>query len=86
MKTEPTKPTPDDVERWLCTSLSNLLGLDANRIDPSSSLHRLGLDSLVAVGLTEELGRWLGRDLEPTLFFDCGTIRAIARKVGHAAS
>ena len=79
-------PTTDDVERWLCKSLSNLLGLDPNRIDPNSSLDRFGLDSLMAVGLTEELGRWLGRELEPTLFFDCGSIRAIARRVGtHVA-
>jgi acyl carrier protein len=72
----------DEVERWLVMQLSDLLGTDPTTIDPTASLDRLGLDSVAAVGMTASLGKWLGQELEPTLLFDCGTIRAVARKLG----
>ena len=55
------------------------LGGDASHhLDPQRPLHELGLDSVMAVELTNALGLTMGRHLPATLLFDCPTIAALA--------
>jgi acyl carrier protein len=78
--------THEEIEQWLATTLADVLGIEPESIEPTAAFDRLGIDSTVALSITEALGAWLGRELEPTLLYDCGSIRGVARElVGHAA-
>jgi acyl-CoA synthetase (AMP-forming)/AMP-acid ligase II/acyl carrier protein len=55
-----------------------LLGLDATDLDPDEPLRELGLDSISAVELTEQVGRDAGVSLSTSTIFDYPTMRALA--------
>lgn len=59
--------------------VSRLLGIKPQRLDVEQPLARYSLDSIIAIELTEELERWLGRKVPETLFWDEPGIRDIAR-------
>ncbi|MET7934865.1 beta-ketoacyl synthase N-terminal-like domain-containing protein [Streptomyces sp. NPDC005322] len=48
-------------------------------VDPDLGFFELGLDSVMAVALTDQLGPRLGTELEPTLTFEHPTSRALAQ-------
>jgi acyl carrier protein len=68
-----------DVQNWLVSYLAELLEIDRNEVDITVAFERYGLDSAVAIGLTGDLGEWLGYDLDPNLLYDYPTIEALAR-------
>jgi len=59
---------------------ASLLGLDAEDVEVDRPLGELGLDSITAVELVEEVGSALGREVSGTVLFDYPTIVAIS---GH---
>jgi acyl carrier protein len=63
---------------WLRELLAGILGLPVAQIRDDVSLDALGIDSLTAVSLTDEVQRHLGRPVEASLFLDHPTIRAAA--------
>ncbi len=56
-----------------------LLGLDPEDVEVDRPFGELGMDSITAVELVEEVGKAMGRDVPGTLLFDFPTIVAIAR-------
>jgi acyl carrier protein len=59
--------------------VARVLGLDAlARRDDDRGLTELGLDSLMAVELSNRLGAAVGRKLPATIAFDCPTVVALA--------
>lgn len=71
-----------DVEQWLLAFLVDRLAIPEASIDPHLAFPAYGLDSSALIGLTEELGEWLGRSLEPTLLYDFKDIHSLARALG----
>ncbi|HEY1353934.1 MAG TPA: beta-ketoacyl synthase N-terminal-like domain-containing protein [Ktedonobacteraceae bacterium] len=69
----------EEIEAWLLDRVSGLLGIKARRLDVEQPLARYNLDSLIAIELTDDLERWLGRKVPETLFWDEPGIRDIAR-------
>jgi len=69
----------EEIEAWLVTQVSRLLGVKPQRLDVEQSLARYSLDSIIAIELTDELERWLQRKVPETLFWDQPSIREIAR-------
>lgn len=67
------------IQNWLLSRMSQYLGVSADEIDVQASFARYGLDSAVAVSLTGELAEWLGREFEPTLFWEYPCVQALAR-------
>ncbi|XUM24980.1 polyketide synthase dehydratase domain-containing protein [Bradyrhizobium oligotrophicum S58] len=71
------------IERHLRELLGHVLGLaDADTIAPRTRLFDLGLDSLAALELREDLGERLGAPLHATLLFDYPTIEALLDHLG----
>src|SRR5579864_4366000 len=61
---------------YLCRQLSNRLKVPAHKIDPRSALEHYGIDSILAMKLTNQLEQTFG-SLPKTLFFEYRTIREL---------
>lgn len=77
------RPTAEDIEEWLASYLSKLLGIDPEKIGSRISFARYGLDSSASIALTSELGDWLGRELDPTINYSYPTIEALAKHLAE---
>lgn len=66
------------IESWLVEYLSRKLGLAQDRIDRRRPLSSYGLNSALSVGLSGDIGEWLGRSVAATLVYEYPTIEAIA--------
>lgn len=86
MTTEQRTPVPsptgvpevEAVKQWLVAYIADLLEFERSEVNTRLPLGRYGLDSTAAVGLTGDLGNWLGCDLDPRLLYEHKTIDALA--------
>jgi len=75
----------DLVADWLVDRIAAVLAVDARTIPVDAPFAELGLSSLNAVELSDDLQRWAGLVLSPTLAFDYPTIEAVAEHVAEEA-
>ncbi len=78
----PTTKSVSEVQDWLIERLAKQLNLAPEKIDTAQPLDSYGLDSLVAIELSGELGQWLGQDLPGNLLLEHDTIAALAAHLG----
>ena|GEM_PF-881409 len=71
-------PSQSEIEAWLVSYLARHLNILPDKIDLNSSFADYGLDSSVTVSATGELSEWLGYDLDPTLFWEYPSLKAVA--------
>jgi acyl transferase domain-containing protein/acyl-CoA synthetase (AMP-forming)/AMP-acid ligase II/acyl carrier protein len=71
-------PGRRELEDWLISFCSGLLGVAQTELDPTEPLSRYGMDSIAAVDLAEGIGRHLRRQVEPGVAYDYPTIVALA--------
>lgn len=71
-------PTVAAVQTWLVNWLSQELKIEPQAIKLNKSFADYGLDSVVAVELAEDLGNWLGRELDATIAWNFPTITSLA--------
>ena len=64
---------------WFVDYLSELLGRRPDAIDVTKSFNKSGLDSSATIGMTGDLGEWLGFDFDPTMAYDHPSIDQLAR-------
>ncbi|MEQ9407215.1 MAG: acyl carrier protein [Fuerstiella sp.] len=62
------------IQDWLMTSLSSLLSVPREQLDPDAPFSKYALDSLDAVTLVMEIEEELGLELPPTLLWDYPTV------------
>ncbi|MBC8121208.1 MAG: SDR family NAD(P)-dependent oxidoreductase, partial [Gemmatimonadaceae bacterium] len=74
-----TSPATSAIETWLAEKLAERLGIGADEIDVHQPFSFYGLGSVETVGLTGELGDWLGRSLSATLAWDHPSIALLVR-------
>ena len=67
------------IQEWLLREIAERMGMQASELDPNVPLIDYGLDSFHATTLSGELSRFLGRDLSPSLLWECPTIRALSQ-------
>ena len=79
----PTTQSTTEVQNWLIDRLSRQLKLAPDQIDVTQPFDSYGLDSLVAIELSGELGQWLDRDLPGNLLLDYDSIAALATFLGR---
>jgi acyl-CoA synthetase (AMP-forming)/AMP-acid ligase II/acyl carrier protein len=77
-------PTEAEIETWITANLALFLKIPLEEIDLSEPFSHYGLDSSIAVSLASELSTWLGRELDPTLFWEYPSIEALAQHLGQA--
>jgi acyl transferase domain-containing protein/acyl carrier protein len=67
------------LQTLISNEISNVLGLDQSQpLDMQQGLLSMGMDSLMALELSERLQKALGRALSPTLIFNYPTIESLA--------
>ncbi|MCE9613946.1 MAG: acyl carrier protein [Lentisphaerae bacterium] len=76
--TTPSKPDAAAIRDWLLHYLEDLLHLPATSISTGDPLAEYGLDSSGAVGLSADLGRWLGMELDADFVYRHPTVDAMA--------
>lgn len=64
---------------WLVSHLALSLLVSPDEIDIQEPFAAYGLDSSVAVSMTDELAQWIGCELEPTLFWEYSNIQTLAQ-------
>jgi natural product biosynthesis luciferase-like monooxygenase protein len=69
----------EDLRRAIIDAIAARTGLRSQDIDVVAPFSSFGLDSLLVVEISRELGTWLGRDVSPTLLYDYPTIDALCR-------
>jgi acyl-CoA synthetase (AMP-forming)/AMP-acid ligase II/acyl carrier protein len=65
------------MEAWLVAEVARHVSMDGSQIDVRAPFAQYGLSSLMAVSITNDLGVWLGVELEATVFWDYPTIEAL---------
>jgi acyl-CoA synthetase (AMP-forming)/AMP-acid ligase II/alkylation response protein AidB-like acyl-CoA dehydrogenase/acyl carrier protein len=75
----PVINTVDVVQTWIVEWLARKLRLPVNQIDVSKSFAVYGIDSVMAVDLSFELGEWLQQSLDATILWNFPTIAALAQ-------
>ena len=85
MSPGPVHPTKDagEIRAWLIDALARLLDVSASELDPACSFFDYGLDSSAAIGVTDLLGQWLGREVDPALLYDYPTIDELSAYVAQ---
>jgi acyl carrier protein len=82
-------PTAADIEEWMVSYVCRVLNVEKSKVDPSRYFNQNGLDSMLLIAMTEELGSWLGQEIEPTLAYDHPSIKNfsahLAKRFGSAA-
>lgn len=79
----PSRITSAKIATWLQNWLGARFGLEPSRIDPDLAFADLGLDSVNAVALANDLSQWLGLDVAPTLAWDVHTIRLASKHLAR---
>ncbi|MEP7308970.1 MAG: MupA/Atu3671 family FMN-dependent luciferase-like monooxygenase [Acidobacteriota bacterium] len=75
----------DDLRRWIVDAIAARTGLRRHEIDTTVSFSSFGLDSMLVVEISRELGAWLSREVSPTLLYDHPTIDALCRHLSGEA-
>jgi acyl-CoA synthetase (AMP-forming)/AMP-acid ligase II len=72
------------IQDWLSRWLSNKLKIPLEQIDPTQAFAEYGIDSVMAVELTQDLDEWLPSNLEiePTLAWNFPSIEVLASYLG----
>lgn len=69
------------VQQWVVTEVAQILAIGADRIDPSRSLHDLGLDSLMAVELALGLEQRFGIQLPMMMLNEAPTVEKVTQRI-----
>lgn len=79
-----TRVTVAGIRAWLRHHLSNVTGVPVHDVRTTEPFDRYGLDSPGVVTLAKELGKWLGRPVDPTDVYGNPTVDALAHYVTGA--
>ena len=70
-----------EIQDWLVSQIAELAQISKEEINVSEPIENYGLDSMQAVVISGELGKWLNRELPPTLVWEFSTIELISLRL-----
>lgn len=78
---EHTAFTEQSITRWLTAHLADQLGMRPEQIDPAATFAEQGVDSMMAIVMSGDLGEWSGLDIDPTVLYEYPSISSLAQYV-----
>ncbi|BAY39665.1 Thioester reductase [Nostoc sp. NIES-2111] len=72
-----------DIQAWMISNLAEMLGVDADEIDPTINLESYGLDSAQAMTLVSKLEKLLGFQPSPLLLWHYPTIESLSGRLAE---
>jgi acyl carrier protein len=82
---QPAAHDEQTIREWLRCYICEVLAVPVEEVNVDASFQQLGLDSSAAVGMTGDLGDWLGCEIDAAAAYDHPSIRALARAVAASA-
>ncbi|WP_352474810.1 MULTISPECIES: acyl carrier protein [unclassified Mesorhizobium] len=79
-------PKPAEIKDWITSYIARLLDLKPSTIGRTQTFDEIGLDSMMTIVMTEELGLWLGREIDPTSAYDHPTIERFSTHISTVQS
>jgi acyl carrier protein len=76
-------PTTVEIQEWIVAYLAQLLAIEPDEVNVTSSFDQYGLDSSAAIGMTGDLEDWVGRTIDPTLLYDYPTVETLAQHLAE---
>ena len=73
----------DEIQDWIVQQLCDNLQMTPDQIDIGAPLESYAMDSAMAIGLTGDLEDWLGKRVEPTVFYDYPTIEEVSEHLAE---
>lgn len=73
-----------EIQNWLIAYLSEALEISSEAVDTTANFEQYGFDSMAIVNFMSDLEDWLGCELEPTVFYDYGTIQTLSEYLAQA--
>lgn len=68
----------ESIQRFIKERIAKRLTMNPETIDSNQTFQSLGLDSVQVVEISNDLAKWLGRRLSPTLLLDYPTIERVS--------
>jgi acyl carrier protein len=75
--------TAEEIQAWLVSNISEMLGVEANEIDIREPLDSYGLDSAQGMVLASRAEKLLGFKLSLILLWHYPTIEALSRRLAE---
>ncbi|MGV7116613.1 amino acid adenylation domain-containing protein [Paenibacillus kyungheensis] len=73
------RPEYDDICQWFISAITDLHEDGLFKMDVNMTFSYMGLDSQALLTLSGSFGKWIGQNIEPTLFWELPSIDAVAR-------
>ncbi len=71
--------TENKIREWLIIKISELTGIDKNKVDVDKSFSEYDLDSVSSIGLSGDLESFLSMKLNPMVLFEHHTINKLTK-------
>lgn len=75
---QPEAASPSNLEGGLVDILARILKISAAKIDVEENVTRYGVDSIIVTEIMQEVSRFMGVQIVPTVFFEASNIRELA--------
>jgi acyl carrier protein len=76
---------PQAISDWLTRKIGLLMSCSPDDVDVHRPFADFTLDSSVVVSVTADLGKWIGRELSVTIFWEFTTIADLANALASGA-
>jgi acyl carrier protein len=73
-----------EIEDWLISHLAEHLEIDPDDIEVEGSFADYGINSSLAVSITDELSKWLNCECDATLLWDYPSIAAVSQYLAES--
>ena len=79
-----TEVSTDAITTFMREQIASLIKSDVTEIDPDTEFINFGIDSIHALFLIDGLERKFKVEVNPLYFWECPTIRLLAKKIGES--